>query len=137
MKYPILVLLKSDKNIYAAEKSDVEYCIINLINIYEDSIFIDSNYNLYEIKRAIKKSWAYLFGYHPFLKGRTAKIEFEINDVKKLSLKDIQEILLEKLDKGVEKGFWYKNKDIPKLKTRVMSAKTINEIIKIFSEDLY
>ena len=137
MKYPILVLLKSDKNIYAAEKKTVEYCSIDLTDDYNNSIFIDSNCYLYEIKRAKKKSWAYILGYHPFFKGRTAKIEFEINDVKKIELNDVQKILLEKLDKGVEKGFWYKNKDIPKLKTRVKSAKTINEIIKIFSEDLY
>lgn len=135
MNYPVIAILKNDKNIYSLNKSDAEICLVDLINIYEGAIFIDSRLKVYSIKNAYKISWAYFFGYHPLLKGRSARIKFVFEKVESISLKEVKEVLTNKLEKGVEKGFWYSVKTIPRLINRIDASKDFTQILKIFRED--
>jgi len=136
MKYPVIAFLDGDKNVYSFEKKDAEICLIDLIRIFDKAIFFDSDLKKHFVENAVKVSWAYIFGYHPLLKGRSAKIKFRINQSEKVSVSDVKNELISKLDNGVEKGFWYSKKDIPGLKEKVNEATDFNSLARLFSEDI-
>ena len=136
MKYPIVAFLDRDKNIYSFDKKDSEICSIDLIEKFNNAVFYDSDLNKHLISNAEKISWAYFYGYHPLLKGRSVKIRFKIDRSEKVSLKDVKNALILKLENGVEPGFWYSKKDIPKLTENVHNAHDFNSLVKIFSEDI-
>lgn len=136
MKLPVVSFLKNDKNIYADDsKQHLKSASTSLMHVSNDSTIIDSQGVLYKIKRTYQTGWRYLWGYHPLQKGRTAKIDFEIESTKKVSLDEFKNIIIEKLDGGVGRDFWYTKRDIPRLKERVTKAETHKEIIEIFLYD--
>lgn len=134
MDFPIVHLLKNDKNIYADSESK-QQSSPKLLHIFNDSIIIDSIGQKFTIKKAKIKSWAFFFGYHPFYKGRRANIDFDYKSVNQISLNEFKDIITEKLNTGVGKSFWYTKKDIPRLKERVMKAESYKGVIEIFLYD--
>ena len=136
MKLPVVYFLKNDKNIYADDsKLHLKSASTSLMHVSNDSTIIDSQGVLYKIKRTYQTGWRYLWGYHPLQKGRTAKIDFEIESTKKVPLDDFKNIIIKKLNSGVEKNFWYNKRDISRLKERVIKAETYKEVIDIFLYD--
>lgn len=136
MKYPVIAILNRDKNIYCFDRDHAEVCSSDLVNIFEKAIFFDSNLTKHTIHNAEKVSWAYFFGYHPLLKGRSIKIKFNIKHSELVSISDIKDKLISRLEMGVEKGFWYSKKDIPSLKDKVRKSKDFQSLVKVFNEDV-
>lgn len=136
MNLPVVTYSNTDKNIYAFDSEKyLKRASIDLIHVLNDSYIVDSSGIFYHVDKAYKTKWLYLWGYNPLKKGRTAKIDFEIESTKKISLEDFKNIITEKLDSGVGRDFWYTKKDIPRLKERVMKAETYKEVIEIFLYD--
>jgi hypothetical protein len=129
--YPIVHLFEKDKNIYA-QKSKPQIASISKIDSFNNSIVLDSAGSLFVIKKAFKISWLYFFGFHPLIKGRTAKIDYEYSNIEKISLDKCKIIMIQKLSEGVNNGFWYTKKQIPSLIQKIESSKDYKEIIDIF-----
>ena len=86
MKYPVIAILDGDKNVYSFDKKDLEICSVDLIRIFNKSVFFESDLKKHFVSKAERVSWAYILGYHPLLKGRSAKIKFK----EKVSLMDVK-----------------------------------------------
>lgn len=135
MKYPIIHLFENDKNIYAQKKGP-EVGSITLFDTFINSIILDSHGFKYKIKSVRRIGWVNFWGYHPLMKGRTAKIEYEFKEREQISLEVFKEIVIERLSKGVGQGFWYSKKDIPHLIEKVVISIDYQSVIECFMSDL-
>lgn len=131
MKYPIIQILENDKNIYAESNTPAK-ADISLLPIFNNSIILDADGFKYVVKCAYKLRWMYFFGFHPLMKGRTVQIGYEFSEEGKIDLLGFKNFLTSKLSLGVEKKFWYKQKDIPELIKRINGAQNYKQIIDIF-----
>lgn len=136
MTFPIILIFKDDPEVYAtSDESMLKKASLDLIDKYKEASIIDSSGVLYKIKRAYKVNWAtMLWGYHPFFKGRIAKIEFELESECSISPNDFRDIILEKIN---EKYFTHLYFDIEKKEFLNLIAKQNNhqEIIELFLYD--
>ncbi|RZJ76300.1 MAG: hypothetical protein EOO45_02800, partial [Flavobacterium sp.] len=130
MKYPIIQIFQNDKNIYAKEDG-LAIASVNLMPIFVNSVILDSTGNVYRVKKAFRIGWAYFFGYSLLMKGRTAKIDFEFTEIEKYSLETLKELLVSKLQNGVERRFWYTEKNIPSLIARINQSEDYSSLTKI------
>lgn len=131
MKYPIIQVFNNDKNIYAQIKSPA-LASVDLLSTFANSVILDSDGNMYKVKKAYKTAWAYLLGYHPLMKGRTAKIAYEFSEIRKLSLDEFKQFVIDKLNLGVKNDFWYKEKDIPTLVGQIKEKESFESVIECF-----
>ena len=131
LNYPILHLFENDKNIYA-QKKPPQIASISQIFIFNNSIILDSKGHMFIVNKAFKIGWLYFFGFHPFIKGRTAKIDYEYKNMESLSLNKFKEIVINKLKQGVGQNFWYSKKQIPNLIERVKNSQDYKDIIDVF-----
>jgi hypothetical protein len=129
--YPILHLFENDKNIYA-QKQGPQIASVSKLCFFDNSIILDVNGYCYLVKKANKVGWLNFFGFHPLIKGRTAKIDYEFYKIEKISVEEFKGIIIEKLTKGVDENFWYSKKQIPNLIKQVQDCKDFIKIIKIF-----
>ncbi|WP_396175743.1 hypothetical protein [Flavobacterium sp.] len=120
--YPILHLFENDKNIYA-QKQGPQIASVSKLCFFDNSIILDVNGYCYLVKKANKVGWLNFFGFHPLIKGRTAKIDYEFYKIEKISVEEF---------KGVDENFWYSKKQIPNLIKQVQDCKDFIKIIKIF-----
>ncbi|TSD67270.1 hypothetical protein FFF34_007705 [Inquilinus sp. KBS0705] len=136
MQYPIIQLFENDKNIYAQSKGP-EQASVSLFHIFVNSIILDSQGYKRKVKEIRKVGWANFWGYHPLIKGRTAKIEYEFSEQEHLSLDNFKSLVTERLLAGVNKGFWYAKKDIPFLVNKVSESYDYKSVVECFIKDLY
>jgi hypothetical protein len=136
-RYPIIQIIIGDKTIYALNtKQGLErYSDLGSLQVFNESVILDSTGKRYIVKKAIKKGWAYFFGYHPLHKGRTVKIDFIFDDIKQLSLMEFKETVIHQLDIGIGRSSWYRKKDIPDLILRINNSKSFEDVIAIFLYD--
>ncbi|WP_285008666.1 hypothetical protein [Pedobacter faecalis] len=131
INYPILHLFKADKNIYTKAKGP-ELASTSLFGIFKDSYILDAQGKFFQVRGVRRVGWAYFFGYHPLMKGRTARVEYEFEDVNQLALPKFKEYVIERLKSGVSKGFWYSKKDIPMLIRKVEDASSYSVVVECF-----
>lgn len=137
MKFPIISLSHNNPNVYAfADEKTSKTCGVDLLYVHNESIILDAEGIEYFIASAHKVKWAYIFGYHPFYKGRSVIVDFNISDKKQLQLDGFKQIVVERLNKGVKPPFWYTKKEIPWLKSKVEEANSFKQVIEIFLYDL-
>lgn len=131
MKYPLIHIFNNDKNIYAQTKGPA-LASIDLLHTFDNSVILDSNGVMHTVKRAYKTGWRYFFGYHPLMKGRTAKIGYEVSESKQLSLSEFKQAVMERLNSGVGNAFWYKEKDIPLLISQIKEKESFKAVVEYF-----
>ncbi len=131
INYPILHFFKTDKNIYSKAKGP-ELASISLCGTFKDSYILDSQGKFFQVRGVRRVGWAYLLGYHPLMKGRTARVEYEFEDVNQLALPKFKEFVIERLKSGVSKGFWDSKKDIPMLIRKVEGASSYRSVVECF-----
>lgn len=136
MKYPIIHLFENDKNIYAQTKGP-EYASVSLFHTFINSIILDSQGYKCKVKGVRRIGWANFWGYHPLMKGRTAKIEYEFSEREQISLEVFKHIVVERLSAGVNRGFWYSEKDIPLLIEKVDKSPDYKSVVECFVNDFY
>lgn len=135
LQFPIVQVLK-DKLIYGvAKEQQFKRASLSLIDVFNDSIIIDSNGIFYEIKNAIRIGWATPFwGFHPFIKGRLIKIDFNIRSTNQLTLDGLKNILIDTVDQRYStKFYFFSSKE--KLIKRISNASSFKEIIELFIYD--
>src|SRR5262245_56434565 len=136
MTFPIILIFKDDPKVYATkDEGMLKKGALDLIDKFKEASIIDSSGVLYKIKRAYKVKWTTLFwGYHPLLKGRKAKIEFEMESERTISTNDFRDIILEKINRKYFKHLYF---DIEKKEFLNLIAKQNNhqELIELFLYD--
>lgn len=133
MNFPIISLLKSDSFIYAAPtEKNLKRASIDLIDIFRDALIIDSDGIEYLISKAYKIGWAtLLWGYNPLIKGRTAKIDFEIKKSNQISLEDLKTILSERINRKYSKHLYF-DLDKQDMLERIKNRKSFKELVELF-----
>ena len=133
MNFPVVTLLKSDKLIYAApDEKELKKASIDLIDIFKDAIFIDSIGIRYLVAKAYKIGWAtILWGYNPLIKGRTAKIDFEIKTQSQVSLEDFKIVLIERMEQKYSEHLYFDLKKEDML-IKISSSNNFKELIELF-----
>ena len=135
MKYPIIHLFENDKNIYAQTKGP-EYASVSLFHTFNNSVILDSQGYKYKVRGIRRIGWANIWGYHPLMKGRTAKIEYEFSEREQISLDVFKYLVVERLSAGINPGFWYAKKDIPLLIDKVGKSLDYKLVVECFVNDL-
>lgn len=131
--FPIIRIFNKEEIIYGCtNQHDYSRCDITYLSNFKNAIVIDSKGIYYLIENAKKIGWGYLlWGYHPLMKGRAIKIEFQYAEIKQLQYEEFKSIIVENL-KGNDN--WYANSKKSILKA-LDDGKPFKEIIEMFSYD--
>jgi hypothetical protein len=134
MKFPVIGLLKGDSLIYIIDnETDLKKASVDLINIYTDSLIVDSSGKRFIVDKAFKTGWATIFwGYNPLINGRTATIDFEFSSVNDISLDEFKSILIERLKEKFVSHFYFdlSQAEIIELVDKADSFERVIEIFK-------
>lgn len=138
MTAPFIQLFKGDNNIYGCQtKKELELASLHLLNTFNDSIVIDSEQNMFSIKKANKVGWGTpFFGYSLLTKGRLVKINFDIESTQQLSIQEIKQLLISKVT-GKPTGNFTKTifGSVDKLVKKINEKEKIKDLIELFLYD--
>jgi hypothetical protein len=131
--YPAVKLLAGDPRVYAyADAREFHRASADLIGIYRNAVFIDAAGWRYRIREAFRVGWGtWLLGYHPLLKGRIARIDFAVEDRRRLGLEEFKREITGRLKPSVSRPGWYPNppgKALP----RIERAASFAEVMGLF-----
>ena len=138
MKIPCLFLTQKDNNIRSIpSKKYLCTCFENEISRYKNSIIIDSNQNIYYIKNANKIGWGnWLGGFSIWYKHRLISIEYIVETEATLSLDEIKNIIIKKIEQKPYGKFMLQYfGSIENLKSKVLASTILKEVMNLFLED--
>jgi len=96
LMYPAVHLLKDGLVYGIVNDQKMKTASLSLLNVFTDSLVVDSLGNQIKIKNAYKTGWGtIIWGFHPLIKGRLVKVDFSINDSSKISLADFKEVIID------------------------------------------
>lgn len=132
--YPALFLYEADHTI-AAHFKPITYLLKDSLYLYDNCIIIDSSSRMIRISEAVSKGWAFFWGYHLLLKGRSVKIEFIQKSSENITLNQIKSLIKEKLDERWAPIFVDAPKKAKLLK-RIVNSSSVKEVINCFLYDI-
>ncbi|MCC6835050.1 MAG: hypothetical protein IT213_08680 [Cytophagales bacterium] len=136
LMYPAVHLLKDGLVYGIVNDQKMKTASLSLLNVFTDSLVVDSLGNQIKIKNAYKTGWGtIIWGFHPLIKGRLVKVDFSINDSSKISLADFKEVIIERLQKKYPKQFYFFSSK-EKLLEKVAQALSYREVIELFLYDV-
>ncbi len=135
--YPAVKLFAGDSRIYAyADARGFHRASADLIGIYRNAVFIDAEGTQYRIREAFRVGWGtWLMGYHPLMKGRTARIDFSVVDRRRMDLGEFKQEIHERLKPSASHPGWYPD-PVEKMLPRVEKATSFAEVIALFLNDI-
>lgn len=124
MEYPVLAIKISDNNIYAFfSEAELSFTSIELL---ENGVFDDANFNVFLIKHIECLGWATSFwGYSLLKKGRQIKIKMNFEFSNKMDLYEVKSIISAKVSNNCfyDKDFVLKH---------LIKVKTMQDICRLF-----
>ncbi len=138
MKIPCLILWSRDNNIRSAPSEKYLYtCFENEVSKYNDSIMLDSEQNVFYIKKVEKVGWGTRFwGLSLLYKHRMIKIKYDIERIEQADLNKIKNILISKVEKKPHGRFMLEYfESIENLKSQILSSNNIKNLIELFVHD--
>lgn len=136
LEYPAIKLFKNDQRIYAyADSRSFHRASPELIGLYSGARFIDAGGNEHRIRAARRVGWGtWLWGYHPLLKGRIARVDFAVDGTRRIDLVEFKRIVLDRLDPGAARPGWYPA-PAERLRPWVQKAESFAQLMALFIHD--
>lgn len=135
LKFPVFAFQKNDKMIYVfLNNRDLKTTSTSILKEkgYNDITLIDSNGNIFKIKKAFKVKYIGLLGFSLLKKGRQILVDFEFDsEIKTVSLSEFKKDIIERIKK--KKDYWEASGDIEELIDTInncTSFESIADIIK-------
>lgn len=136
LMYPAVHLLKDGLVYGIVNDQKMKTASLSLLDVFTDSLVVDSLGNLIRIKNAYKTGWGtIIWGFHPLIKGRLVKIDFSVYDSSKISLQEFKEIISERLKRKYPREFYFFLSQ-EKLLKKVAQALSYREVIELFLYDI-
>lgn len=136
LMYPAVHLLKDGLVYGIVNDQKMKTASLSLLDVFTDSLVVDSLGNLIKIKNAYKTGWGtIIWGFHPLIKGRLVKIDFSVYDSSKISLQEFKEIISERLKRKYPREFYFFLSQ-EKLLEKVAQALSYREVIELFLYDI-
>ena len=136
LMYPAVHLLKDGLVYGIVNDQKMKTASLSLLDVFTDSLVVDSLGNLIRIKNAYKTGWGtIIWGFHPLIKGRLVKIDFSVYDSSKISLQEFKEIISERLKRKYPREFYFFLSQ-EKLLEKVAQALSYREVIELFLYDI-
>lgn len=129
MNYPVLILKKSDSNIYALNKM---FGIVSVggESFYKNTTVIDSSGSLLEVEKVeIEKRASLKYCLMYFQKMLKLKITFSSNK-KRLELNELKIIIIDKITKNPKK--WLSMGSVEEITKHINNTNNFSELILMF-----
>lgn len=132
--FPALFFTPTNKKISASNHA-ITRIRADSISLFKGAIIIDQNGYKRTVLEVQRKGWAYILGYHPFLKGRSIQVEFTLSEGKPITLSELKEFLSGKIQEK-----WKSELPQPinykQLINKIENAESYKEIVNIYLYDL-
>ena len=126
--FPVFAFQKNDNMVYVFfnERTLTSTNTIILDKIgYKGITLVDSQGNVFKIKRAYKVKYIGLFGFSLLKKGRQILVDFEFeNDKATFELPEFKQFIIQK----IEKSYWSASWDIDELKSKIMNCDSFADV---------
>lgn len=94
---------------------------------YKGITLIDSQGNVFKIKKAYKVKYIGLFGFSLLKKGRQILVDFEFeNDKSTFELPEFKQFITQKVENN--KKYWNSSWDIDELKSKIMNCNSFVDV---------
>lgn len=128
--FPVFAFQKNDNMVYVFfnERTIKSTNTVILDKIgYKGITLIDSQGNVFKIKRAYKVKYIGLFGFSLLKKGRQILVDFEFeNDKVTFELPDFKQFIIQKIENN--KSYWNASWDIDELKSKIMNCSSFADV---------
>jgi len=131
--FPVFAFQKNDHMVYVffnernLKSTNTE--ILDKIG-YKGITLIDSNGNVFKIKRAYKVKFIGLFGFSLLKKGRQILVDFEFeNEKTTFELSEFKQFIIQKIENN--RSCWNASWDIDELKDKIMNCKSFEGIASL------
>lgn len=130
LSYPIFATKAKENMVYVFFKEkDLKATNTNLLskNVFKNVTLIDSQGNVFKIKRAYKVKYIGLFGFSLLKKGRQILVDFEFeNDKATFELPEFKQFIIQKIENN--KSYWNASWDIDELKSKIMNCNSFADV---------
>jgi hypothetical protein len=133
LSYPIFATKAKENMVYVFFKEkDLKATNTNLLskNVFKNVTLIDSQGNVFKIKRAYKVKYIGLFGFSLLKKGRQILVDFEFeNDKATFELPEFKQFIIQKIENN--KSYWNASWDIDELKSKIMNCNSFADVASL------
>lgn len=130
LSYPIFATKAKENMVYVFFKEkDLKATNTNLLskNVFKNVTLIDSQGNVFKIKRAYKVKYIGLFGFSLLKKGRQILVDFEFeNEKATFELSEFKQFIIQKIENN--KSYWNVSWDIDELKSKIMNCNSFVDV---------
>jgi hypothetical protein len=132
LEFPVFCFEKKNNMIYVFFKEkELKSTNTEILKTFDKRgiKIIDSNGDIFILKRAFFVRYIGFFGFSLLKKGRQVLMDFEIENISKTSLDEFKKLVIDKIN--MNKKYWSSNLNITELETEIVKCNSFPEVANI------